>query len=328
MGRKIRISWPTVGITVLAELEDDKNLELCNEFWSCLPFSVLQSHPVVSGAAIFAWVPLLSESKVGWKENILQSPVGRLRYLQSAGNKLSIQYGKGLEDSRHPVLGQVIAEHTSFLPEIGKRVWDSLFWDKDPIFVTVSRVDETTTGAEPPTVGNDCRDNVVGKLLTKADSLRLLEPEDIQKMRQGRIQGIGSFGQYFSSWDIANGMIRDYFVNTIPSILDLESRFSKEDLVELFRALDRPYSGFFKAVGLRDLAETSCDVSREIALVSDKESVIGIIKAYLMYGNRLYCWAHHYFPWHLGMFFNRQVDGADFPGRWRADGPDSTIDRT
>src|SRR5262249_38217037 len=121
------------------ELNDERNPELCEEFWQHLPFKVLQAHPVVSGESVYAWTPIVSQAPVRHREPIIDCPVGRLRYSQATGNKFSIQYGKGLEPLSQPVLGMVLPEHTAKLPAVGKAAWENVFWRKDLMFVEVSR---------------------------------------------------------------------------------------------------------------------------------------------------------------------------------------------
>nr|WP_257714055.1 hypothetical protein [Agrobacterium fabrum]UTN42840.1 hypothetical protein BDDEJBFL_00072 [Agrobacterium fabrum] len=52
MGRLVDIAWPELDIVVVAELADEENPELCEEFWQDLPFKVMQAHPVVSGESL------------------------------------------------------------------------------------------------------------------------------------------------------------------------------------------------------------------------------------------------------------------------------------
>src|ERR1700686_1312265 len=147
MGSKIDISWPELDNTVVAELADETNPELCEEFWQHLPFKVLQAHPVVSGESVYAWTPIVSTAPVRHREPIINCPVGRLRYSQATGNKFSVQYGKGLEPLAQPVLGMVLAEHHTKLPVVGKAIWENVFWRKELYFVEVSQHGAAPKGA-------------------------------------------------------------------------------------------------------------------------------------------------------------------------------------
>lgn len=139
-GRKIRLTWQPLGITVDAWLAVNENPELCNDLIQALPFAVVQDHAVVSGESMYAWTPIVSTAPVHVKERQCDAPIGRLRYSQGTGNKLILQYGEVTEDIATPVLGEVVPEHTERLAEVGRRVLESTFETKELIWLTVELV--------------------------------------------------------------------------------------------------------------------------------------------------------------------------------------------
>ena len=84
MGRLIDLSWrgPDVHVDAIAELADEQNPELCEKFWACLPFTVLQDNSVVSGESMYGWVLLASTVPTRMKESINEARPGRIRDLQ------------------------------------------------------------------------------------------------------------------------------------------------------------------------------------------------------------------------------------------------------
>lgn len=136
-GRKIRMTWQPLGITVDAVLATSENPELCDDVIKALPFTIIQDHAVVSGQSIYAWTPVVSTAPVHVKERQCDAPVGRIRYSQGTGQKIIVQYGDVTEDIATPVLGEVLAEHAARLEEVGRRVWESTFDTKEPIWLTV-----------------------------------------------------------------------------------------------------------------------------------------------------------------------------------------------
>jgi len=134
---RVRLRWEPIGVTVLADLAADLNEQLCAEFVETLPFTVLQDHAVVTGESMYAWVPLMSLAAAPVTERICDAPPGRLRYSQSTGNKLVVQYGLTTEPLRSPVLGQVSPPDVDALGVVGKAVWDSTFRTKEHIWLTV-----------------------------------------------------------------------------------------------------------------------------------------------------------------------------------------------
>lgn len=140
-GQRIRIAWEPLGISVDAVLASNENPELCAEFASVLPFSVLQEHAVVTGKSIYAWVPVISTAPISLRERICDAPIGRIRFSQISGQKIIVQYGPTTEDLAQPVLGEVIEEHKNKLSEVGRLVWESTYKTKKLIWVNVQLLD-------------------------------------------------------------------------------------------------------------------------------------------------------------------------------------------
>ena len=136
-GRKIRLTWKPLGISVDAALAVNENPDLCLDLIAALPFTIVQDHAVVTGESIYAWTPIISTAPIHVRERICDAPVGRLRFSQSTGQKLIVQYGPTTEDLRQPVLGEVIEAHAPRLAEVGRRVWESTFKTKQLIWLTV-----------------------------------------------------------------------------------------------------------------------------------------------------------------------------------------------
>lgn len=314
MGRLIDIRWPELDVTVVAELADEQNPEMCEEFWQDLPFKVMQAHPVVSGESMYAWTPTISTAPVRLRERIIDCPIGRLRYSQSTGNKFSIQYGKGLEPLAQPVLGMVLPEYHHLLPVVGKAIWTNLFFAKDQIFVEVS-----PHNPEEAFKGEGRFANLKGaaaEFYAEAKRIQTTEPEDLQRIRRGEIGDTGTYGQYFTAWDFANGMLRDYIMYTAYPLLKLIDSLDHEDFIEAVDAFDPAYSEYLGYSGLEKLLEFSVKLRAAIRETSDKEELKTLMRTFIMYGNRLCAWSYHYFPWYLGMFYGRKVNGQEFPGRF------------
>ena len=315
MGRKIDIRWPELDITVVAELSDETNPELCEEFWQHLPFKVLQAHPVVSGESVYAWTPIVSTAAVRHRERIIDCPVGRLRYSQATGNKFSVQYGKGLEPLAQPVLGMVLPEHHAKLPVVGKAIWENVFWRKELYFVEVSRHGAAPRdAARKPTHALPA---IARRFVEEAERIQTVEPEDLRKVRLGLVGDTGTYGQYFTAWDFVNGMLRDYIMYTIFPILRLADKLAPKDLIATLEELDPPYSEYLGASGLVTLERFAKELRVAVREAKSADEVKVLLRAFLRYGNRLCAWSYHYFPWYVGMFYGRQVNGQEFPGRWK-----------
>ncbi|MGO4706792.1 hypothetical protein AB4072_13570 [Microvirga sp. 2MCAF38] len=312
MGRLIDISWPDLDVIVVAELADESNPEMCEEFWQHLPFRVLQAHPVVSGESLYCWTPIVSTAPVRHRERIIDCPIGRLRYSQSTGNKMSVQYGQGLEPLAQPVLGQVLPEYCDLLPGVGKEIWENVFWRKAEMFIEVKRHDGSVAAPQP----DKNLPEIAKTFLAEARRVQESEPEDLRNIRLGLVEDTGSYGQYFTAWDYANGMVRDYIMYTIYPLLKLADKLSPEDLATSLDEFDVPYSSYLGYSGLVTLDKFAGMMRDAVRQSKDREEIKMILRAFLMYGNRLCAWSFHYFPWHIGLFYNRQIGGQEMPGRW------------
>lgn len=135
----IRMRWEPVGVEVRAWLAVNDNVELCGDVLRALPFTAMQTHPMVTGESLFAWAPIVSTAPAPTKEEIRKAPIGRLRYSTRTGQKLIVQYGTTSEDIMAPVLGAVLPEDCHKLPALGKAVWESVYLTKQPIWLTVER---------------------------------------------------------------------------------------------------------------------------------------------------------------------------------------------
>ena len=102
--RKIRLSYPTTNLSVLAELLEDEAPEVCRHIWELLPVESKVIHGMYSGAEVFA---MLDNPKPAARENLVQLPLpGELLYFFDPGSgavgarkpvaEIVIVYGRGV----------------------------------------------------------------------------------------------------------------------------------------------------------------------------------------------------------------------------------------
>jgi len=315
VGRLIDIAWPAVDVQVTAKLADDMNPELCDDFWAATPFRVLQSHPVVSGESVYAWAPLVSTAPVRRVMKISDCPVGSMRYSQATGNKFSVQYGRGLETTSQPVLGAVLPEFAHRLPTVGRAAWENTFWTKEFLWVEVRKHGDKQ---EPRTPTPDAKHPTAKEFIDEAARICTTEPDDLRRLRLGLVESAGSFGQYFTTWDFANGMIRDYVMYTIYPLLKFCKKLATPALVaDALDTWDTPYSEFLAYCGFTTLDRLSADLKKAVRSAKTLDEVEELIRTFLLYGNRLCAWSYHFFPHHMGVFYKREDYRAGLPGRWR-----------
>ncbi len=140
--RKVKMTWPEMDIAVEFELEDERNRELCDEFWNELPLVAVQEHGTVSGELFYCWVNMLSFAKVPFSQLHSESPIGRVSYSQGTGNKIIVKYGPVSEDCYAPALGLVPEKYHKDIQRVGKTIWDNYYMDKKVYTVKFEKGEE------------------------------------------------------------------------------------------------------------------------------------------------------------------------------------------
>jgi hypothetical protein len=209
------------------------------------------------------------------------------------------------------VLGQVDPDGVDLLPGIGRRVWDNLYWEKGRITVELDRVEPAT-----PAPRADVAHPLAARFAAAAAAIVLEEPDDIRRIRTGRVEGAGSFGQYFSVWDAAHGLIRDYVVQTL---FPLHAGLAREPLAHVrsaYRLVGARYHATLRYHGFRELAGFATEFDEFLEGCDDVAEVELVLRHLLDYANRIYSWSHEKFPWFLGMHFPKGADVSVPGGRW------------
>lgn len=102
--RQIRLTFPTTGESVLAELLDDEAPGVCQLVWDMLPVETKAIHGMYSGAEVFVMV---DQPKPAPAENLVQLPLpGEILYFYDPGagavgakkpvGEIVVVYGRGV----------------------------------------------------------------------------------------------------------------------------------------------------------------------------------------------------------------------------------------
>jgi hypothetical protein len=140
------------------------------------------------------------------------------------------------------------------------------------------------------------------------------EPAEIKAMRTGNIK-IGTNGQYFSTWDIANGLLRDLAMSTWYSLLQtLEDQdFTLQQACTLMGRLDSHHSNYLRYSGFPQLGGFAAALLQLLPRAAIRDEAVEAVRAYVGYLNRMSAWAFHTFPWGLGKHFTYQPSEALMP---------------
>lgn len=132
------------------------------------------------------------------------------------------------------------------------------------------------------------------------------EPLELRKLRLGIIDNeAGSYGQYFTTWDFANGMIRDYSMYTLYPMLKLASdpAFTLDHCRKMFRALDPQYTIYLGYSGYHTLDRFGRAFAGLLDRLETREEFVELLTSLLKYSNKLAQWSFHYFPHNIGALF-------------------------
>lgn len=145
-------------------------------------------------------------------------------------------------------------------------------------------------------------------IAVETDRIATHEPEEVRRLRTGTLENkAGSYGQYFGTWDIAHGMLRDFAFYSLYPILRVARREPTAPLALLCDELFEPYTNYLGYSGFPTLERLGLQLR---AIVRNEEAAAAerCLSAYVIYVNRLYAWAYHYFPWELGQNFKYRED--------------------
>lgn len=309
MGNKrVRLEWPDLGIEAYAALADEENPELCQDFWDALPFESIMNNAVITDGSMYCWAPMLSFAPVRKKERIDLAPIGRLRYSQNTGNKLIIQYQECNEDIYGAVLGMIEPEYIQSIREVGERARTAIFMTKEKILVRISRADEPERQAPPSVLQKPepCRPEVAelaDELIGLATQASSQEPEEHKRVRTGQNSGMGSCGQYFSTWEFVYSLTRDLSMYTLYPIARLarNDTFDVRQLEQIYMEIDPTYTNLLGSYGFKTLRKLARRFRELIASHTlTKEEFRYLLDGFVFYTDMLAQWTYFYYPWGIG----------------------------
>ena len=150
MVKSIIIDFPSIGLSVRAELWEEEEPELCETLWESIGSSVRMvcRHPVSTGQEFSAEArpprhPVKSGFAVGRKRYLYTMvPLGGVVYAVTGGfGGLSLFYGRCTEplQIRGSVIGQVVLSDMDKAAKAGKAVWDAQTQEHKPMVIVVRR---------------------------------------------------------------------------------------------------------------------------------------------------------------------------------------------
>jgi hypothetical protein len=135
------------------------------------------------------------------------------------------------------------------------------------------------------------------------ERLQTEEPQEIRSLRTGSLPyQPGSYGQYFTTWDFAHGILRDYSMNLYQLLrMAANEDLSVENVLTILQTLDPIYSQYLGYSGFATLAKVAESIAQ--SSITHRAALLDVLAAFTGYVNRLVAWSHHYFPWHVGDYY-------------------------
>jgi len=138
MGRIFEIVWPDFDLAVAAELFDTENPELCDYFWSHLPFETVFAASMSAGEMFKVPIPFTipkTPSKTLYRFPDL--PPGSIVHGGFGG--LLLRYGVVVEPFVVPRLAQIPDADVTKLRDVAYKLRDAYFFSKEINFATFRR---------------------------------------------------------------------------------------------------------------------------------------------------------------------------------------------
>jgi len=153
-------------------------------------------------------------------------------------------------------------------------------------------------------------EELIAHLERESEAIWREEPDELRLMRQGLLPNeAGSYGQYWSTWDFANGMIRDFSMYTMYPIyrLALEDGITLDALRRMVLVIHPPYSEYLRYSGCITLSNLDRELMSALEHMTSKDEFITAYRLLTLYANKLAAWSYHYFPWELGVLFPQKT---------------------
>jgi hypothetical protein len=301
--RKIEIEWRSLGESITVTLNDEYNQDFTNPLWDSLPYRTLQGHALVAGDCFYHVPPVhgVLSGTPDHKVDRQAMPLGTV--LCSAAQHLTVKYGKLTEPMPASPIGQVDPEHLHKLPDIGQRIWHSVYYNRSPIIAEVRRFGVDGGGS---LIRMKCSKFAASKLIEEiaAESERVLvePPSDLVDIHAGKITSeAGTKRSLLTTLVFVNGETRPLGYMTYTALVRAATQ-TQMPLVSLKQMADllipKP-STFLSYCGMKRFGELSQAVMEILASIETKSDFVALMSHMALYVNALGAWNLQLFPWSL-----------------------------
>jgi len=146
---------------------------------------------------------------------------------------------------------------------------------------------------------------VVSAIKVETERIRKEKPQEVAAIYSGGLENqAGTNGQFFTTFDFANGLTRDgcmQWKNFV--ILAEDDDLSLKQLCKTIDLFDQTYSNYLRFSGFPTLGEFAMALREHLHKEKDRKKVIPAVRICCAYVNQLSAWMFHEYPWYLSEHF-------------------------
>ncbi len=138
----------------------------------------------------------------------------------------------------------------------------------------------------------------------ETDKIWLTEPVEVKRLRKGiLLSGAGSYKQNMGNLVFCNGDMRALTMWITPNLMIKalnDPDFTLDQCKKLFAWINVLNVDFLAYCGFVKMGSFIHDIVDSYENINTKEEFFDLLKYWYAYGNRMYFWIHHMFPWAIG----------------------------
>ena len=206
-------------------------------------------------------------------------------------------------------LGQIDEIDMDTVEAVGAAAKNAIFMSKEEIHVHVSRIggesaEKQHSPVQKPAQCSAAAEALAAELIRLGEDAGHLEPAEHKDVRCGKNSGMGSCGQYFSTWEFVYSLARDLSMYTLYPLAKLcrDETQNVRSLEKVYMAIMPTYTNLLGAYGMRTLRTLAKQFEALIAAHTlTMEEFRYLVDALTFYTNMLAQWTYFYYPWGIGI---------------------------
>ncbi|MEU9099927.1 hypothetical protein [Streptomyces sp. NPDC048361] len=307
--RQIEISWPDLGLTVTADL-DDRNPALADALWDSLPYQSLQGHALIAGEHLYHVSPIPALLHTPHDLRIpdrREAPNGTV--FCSGLQHLGIKYGTLTEPMPATPVGQVREADMPALLEAGAAIWEAVYSTKKQIVAEVRRAGEQGGHRIPelPAATADAA-RLIADIHAETEKIWLEPPVELDGLHRGVIPSqAGNFGTVLPTLLFVNGETRPLGYAAYGGIVrGVVQGMELDSLKHMTRLMVGVPAEFLGYCGLEQLWAFT---QRFLAILDglDRDDFYAVASQMALYINCLGGWNLQLYPWETGDHLRQQA---------------------